>query len=752
MHMSMNETTLRRIWLIGLLLISLSCGVSTAWSQAFERILAPSGNPVVLDTTRSIWEGTAFVDFNNDDRLDLFIADFDGCHLYRNDGGGVFTRLSSVAMALDSGVYYGTSWADYDNDGDQDCFLAGDVSSLYRNDGSEQFTRISQIDQFEARGWSPAWADYDNDGDLDIVVAHPEGFVAGTPVPNRLLRNEGPPNYEFTRIDTGVVVTGLAPYTSANFSDYDLDGDLDLFIGSGPAVAVGAPDKLYRNMLTETGVAGFTRITTSPIATDTNDGQSWTWIDYDNDRDLDAFVTNWGGGNPALSPNRLYRNDNGSYTRITGQPLVFDAEQSLSAVWGDYDNDGDLDVAVANSGSPNSYYQNMGGGSFWRVDDGSSGDLGLRGGNTGASAGDYDNDGDLDLFFTGTKGGPTGNRRGLYLNLTGQQKKWLKLSLTGVKSNRSAVGARVWVYANTGSGFIWQQREISTQDTWLGHNALVVHFGLKNATIIDTLRIVWPSGITWDTTNVSVNQFLHLTEQCPDTDGDGVTCLDNCEFISNADQADADNDGIGDVCDACPNDPNNDADGDGLCADLDPCPLDPLNDVDADGVCGNLDNCPAVANADQANADNDQFGDACDICALDADNDADSDGVCGNVDNCPALANASQEDADGDGVGDACDNCISVANANQADADHDGIGDLCETCCIGVTGNVDCDGSQGVDISDLSTLIDHLYISFVPLCCPQEANCDGQPGIDISDLTTLIDYLYISFVATAACQ
>lgn len=72
-------------------------------------------------------------------------------------------------------------------------------------------------------------------------------------------------------------------------------------------------------------------------------------------------------------------------------------------------------------------------------------------------------------------------------------------------------------------------------------------------------------------------------------------------------------------------------------------------------------------------------------------------------------------------------------------------------CCVGLTGNVDCDGSDGVDISDLSALIDYLYISFSPLCCEAEANTDGQTGIDIADLSALIDYLYISFTPTAVC-
>ena len=74
------------------------------------------------------------------------------------------------------------------------------------------------------------------------------------------------------------------------------------------------------------------------------------------------------------------------------------------------------------------------------------------------------------------------------------------------------------------------------------------------------------------------------------------------------------------------------------------------------------------------------------------------------------------------------------------------------SCCSGFTGNVDCDPANGTDISDLSTLIDNLYISFSPLCCEAAANTDGQPGIDISDLSALIDYLYINFTPTAPCQ
>ncbi|MBI5266828.1 MAG: thrombospondin type 3 repeat-containing protein [candidate division Zixibacteria bacterium] len=161
-------------------------------------------------------------------------------------------------------------------------------------------------------------------------------------------------------------------------------------------------------------------------------------------------------------------------------------------------------------------------------------------------------------------------------------------------------------------------------------------------------------------------------------------------------------------------------------------------DADADGfgdpghpedLCS-TDNCPFVSNPGQTDADGDGVGDACD--------------------NCVTIANSGQLNADGDGLGDVCDNCPLVANPGQQDSNHDGVGDAC--CCVGATGNVDCDPGDGVDISDLSALIDNLFISFTPLCCPNEANTDGSGGTDISDLSALIDNLFITFTPLTNCQ
>jgi hypothetical protein len=132
---------------------------------------------------------------------------------------------------------------------------------------------------------------------------------------------------------------------------------------------------------------------------------------------------------------------------------------------------------------------------------------------------------------------------------------------------------------------------------------------------------------------------------CLDADGDGeCDADDNCPQVANADQADADSDGLGD---ACRNDPDNDVDGDGICGDVDTCPRDAQNDADHDGICGDVDLCPN-----------------------DAANDADGDGVCGDVDNCPITPNPDQADSnginDGDGIGDACENRAPTANDDSA--------------------------------------------------------------------------------------
>ncbi|MEW6051034.1 MAG: thrombospondin type 3 repeat-containing protein [Candidatus Zixiibacteriota bacterium] len=124
--------------------------------------------------------------------------------------------------------------------------------------------------------------------------------------------------------------------------------------------------------------------------------------------------------------------------------------------------------------------------------------------------------------------------------------------------------------------------------------------------------------------------------------------------------------------------------------------------------------------------------------------DTDGDCVDDPSDNCPAMANPLQEDGDADGVGDLCDNCPVDPNPNQADTDQDGIGDVCDGCCLVLTGNVDGDTGDLVDISDLSAMVDYLFFSGSISSCFEENDVDKSASVDISDLSVLVDFLFFS--------
>lgn len=499
------------------LLVILTALPGLAFGQTFTRITDGA-----IGTDRGNTLGAAWVDYDGDGDTDLFVPNAAGIAanlLYRNEGNGSFSRITEGVLADDPGIAaLGTCWADYDNDGDLDAFNAGAPNSfLYRNDGKGVFTKIVDGDiggASDNRGWSCAWGDYDADGHVDLFIAHPAGFLS-TPIPNTLFKNDG--DGSFTRITDTPITDGIAPYTVGNWIDYDDDGDLDLFVGSGPAIGTLGPDFLFRNRLSETGSASFERITDSPL-NDDHDGQTWNFIDYDNDGDRDGFVTNYWGGFPSGMPNSLYRNTNGVYTAVTDGPLVTDEAFSLANVWADFDNDGDLDVFITNEfGFDNAYYRNDGAPdfTFTRTDDFAGTTLS----NYGATAGDYDLDGDLDLFFP--SGGGGGNH--LYRNDAPADNGWISIRMVGDASNGAGVGAQIRARAIIARKPVWQRREVSTQNTFNGHNSLDVHFGLGDASEATTLEIAWPSGTVDVATDVEANTFYAALE------GEGL--IDLSEYL-----------------------------------------------------------------------------------------------------------------------------------------------------------------------------------------------------------------------------
>src|SRR5437762_12284989 len=188
-----------------------------------------------------------------------------------------------------------------------------------------------------------------------------------------------------TAITNGPVVTDQGDSTGCAWGDYDHDGYLDLFVSN-----FGTPfNYLYHN----NGDGSFTRVTTGEIATDDTNSEGASWADFDNDGDLDLFVSVGLSGNDLL-----YRNNgDGSFTKITSGPIVQSGGNSRGCAWGDYDNDGYVDLFVSNErGQKNFLFHNNGDGTFTKVDSGKI--VTDSGYSTGCAWGDYDNDGYLDLF------------------------------------------------------------------------------------------------------------------------------------------------------------------------------------------------------------------------------------------------------------------------------------------------------------------------------------------------------------------
>ena len=314
-------------------------------------------------------DSMAWGDYDDDGDLDLAVGRTGRNRLYRNDGN--LLTASSIWSSTEADHTNSVAWGDYDNDGDLDLAVGnywGPANRLYRNDGGMLTT--SAVWSSEEGDWtnSVAWGDYDGDGDLDLAVGN-----TGDPHA-RLYRNNG------GMLTTSAVwsSTGWDDTQSIAWGDYDGDGDLDLAVGNNYG-----PIQLYRN---DGGI-----LTTGAVwlSAEWDDTQSVAWGDYDGDGDLDLVARNY------RAPNRLYRNDQGMLT-TSAVWLSAGADDSNviggDAAWGDYDGDGDLDLAMGHTGGPTRLYRNDGGAltteTVWSPFDAGGGSL---------AWGDYDGDGDLDL-------------------------------------------------------------------------------------------------------------------------------------------------------------------------------------------------------------------------------------------------------------------------------------------------------------------------------------------------------------------
>jgi hypothetical protein len=459
----------------------------------FTKITDPTNPAVTFTNTGASYKGAVWIDFDGDNWPDLFASQK---FLFRNTRNGNFVQLAEVNGATVGQGAAGSSWGDLDNDGHPDGITASLVSGLHRNNGNDTFTLLNgSLPGFSGySAWDCALADADNNGRLDLTFVHASGFHASGPFPCRfyLQKTDGTfekvNGYEFTDDSTQA-------YTIPIWSDYDLDGDVDLFIGSGPAASPpGAKaDFNYKNLLKETGSFALERLESFPFKIP-QDGQVYNFIDYDNDGDLDICLTNY-----SQAPTRFYQNDNGVY--VSKSTPFTTTVGHLSNCWGDVDNDGFIDVLIAVDGDPKAYYyRNKGDGTFAAAQTAGTASNKI----CGIAFADYDNDGDLDFY---TNGATTG--RALFRNDgLAQNRNWAQFTLEGVQSNHSAIGALLRLKTAAG----WQVREVSAHNSFQGQSDLRQHFGLNDASQIDSLEVRWPSGTTQVFANLAVNNFYKLVE------------------------------------------------------------------------------------------------------------------------------------------------------------------------------------------------------------------------------------------------
>lgn len=478
---------------------SLICAFAKA--QSFEEVNLP-GITDVPTASRS----ANFIDVNKDGWDDIFITNgpFSGQNnmLFLNDQDNTFTTVTGEAIVQDNDRSDGASFADADNDGDVDAFVVtfgangqGKKNYFYRNNGDGSFTYEPNIAMGIPLTYSEManWIDINNDQNLDLYFTNSVGSLK-----NMYFENQGDMSFEGV---TNLVITDeVRPSRSIDWIDYDQDGDGDLFVTNEG----NSRNALYRN----DGPNNFTQIFDLIIVNQTRNSAGSSWGDIDNDGDFDLFVANYGSNGQA---NQLFINNNGSFTEDTSSIIDNPITNSFGSSFGDLDNDGDLDLIVCNSflagQNTNFIYINDGTGTF-SLD--TTSELATHQGWTfGVAMGDYDNNGWLDILLANTINESETNS--LYRN-TGSGNNWVKINLVGVDSNTSAVGAKVSLTSTINGTSVTQVRYVSAASGYCSQNSYTVHFGLGDSDIIDEVTIKWPSDLTESLTDVTINTIHEYIE------------------------------------------------------------------------------------------------------------------------------------------------------------------------------------------------------------------------------------------------
>jgi len=472
-----------------------------SWTQIHFENQAEQLGIRTLKTEFSIGNGVSFVDFDQDGWDDLTIGTPRGKFIdfYKNEGGR-FKRIFPLVTHRDEAKQI--NWVDFDNDGDLDLFVASYAgpNRLYENIGDLQFEDITEaagLPMHDEYTYGAVWGDYDRDGWLDLYFGTHKDVNPDKY--NKLFRNQGDKTFQDVSTTTNTSDLNKVPFCSG-FIDVNNDMWPDLYT---------ANDKLtYNTLLFNTGQGNFFSVGDLTGADLRMNGMCVNMGDFNNDGWQDIYVTNTPAGNKLLRNDGLQPGlDIPSFTEIGTSAGVGYFGHSWASNFLDADNDGDLDLYVsgtmkiADLGNRTSvFYENQGNGQFTAPVAGMAGDSARSYVNV---IGDANQDGYPDIAV---QNNPP-NFHHCWIN-SGGNNRWLKLKLEGVKSNRDAVGARIEVFADT----LYQLRYRNCGNGFMGQNTKTLIFGCDRYEQVDSVLITWPTGHIDRFYQLATNQLYHFQE------------------------------------------------------------------------------------------------------------------------------------------------------------------------------------------------------------------------------------------------
>lgn len=549
--------------------VGLVAGPWTGGAQAQQIKFTEVGKQAGISQLGLNGTGPAFADYDNDGDTDIFVSteaigEGIALRLWENDGKGHFTDVAKARGVDGMGANgqgtlgRGAAWGDYDNDGDLDLVITtmqasggatAPPTTLFKNllieTGTPTFENVTRAAKLMRKGnegdaklggigntgGGIGFVDIDNDGWLDIMQRN-----ADYEFDNALFRNNGDGTFTDVTHESGIGVEGIVKESNSQgaptFADFDNDGDIDALVTNEGDLQI---------LFTNDGKGTFTNITNSRRPPSglafrlAANAQGTCLGDVDNDGDIDVFLP------LADQANRLIRNDLDkgqglTFTDITKTAGVGDKKGARGCVMADFDNDGWLDIYVNNGGpqnvlindvidgfppfvrffiawepDTNSLYRNNGDGTFSDVLKGSGAEgFGIG---SGVAAGDIDGDGFLDIFatnrtyYSGFKPVNILQDSWLFKN-KGNKNNWLRVKLTGSKSNTSGIGARVTVVAQD----LKQIRERVSAHGYNSANEPTQTFGLGKHVRVDYVEVRWPSGQLQRVDAPQVKTTLELVE------------------------------------------------------------------------------------------------------------------------------------------------------------------------------------------------------------------------------------------------